>query len=117
VEEIMPEVKAKPGRKRKNQSLERQEPEAWSVHIHFHDDIGNEAQKFIQELSNRESPFRLRIVQTDSSGSPVEAILLKDCQVLPEASYAGSRYFDSLNTGPRGVRVRVRAESLAHKHF
>lgn len=115
--EVYPEVKAKPGRKKKNQTQERGEPEAWLVTINFHDDVNNEAQQFVNSLVERDSPFKIRIVQTDRSGDPVEAVLLKNCQVTQSSPKPISRHFDADSEGLRSVQVHVRAESLSHKHF
>ena len=91
------------------------EPEAWRVVIAFHDDTSNEAKLFVQSLSERDSAFKIRIVQTNQAGDPVEAYLLKDCQVLPEIQHM--LWFDTTLDDTRGVRLCVRAESMVHKFF
>lgn len=115
VEPILPTVKVKPGRKKKNQDEQAAEPEAWRAVIVFHDDTSNEAKLFVQSLSERDSAFKIRIVQTNPAGERVEAFLLKDCQVVPEVQHL--RWFDTSSNDTRGVRLCVRAESMAHKFF
>jgi hypothetical protein len=115
VEAIIPQAKVKPGRKKKNQDAVAGEPEAWRVVVAFHDDTSNEAKLFVQSLSERDSAFKIRIVQTNQAGDPVEAYLLKDCQVVPEAQHM--LWFDIAATEARGVRLCVRAESMIHKFF
>jgi hypothetical protein len=115
VDPILPKVKVKPGRKKKNQEETSAEPEAWRVVIVFHDDTSNEAKLFVQSLSERDSAFKIRIVQTNPAGDPVEAFLLKDCQVMPEVQHM--LWFDTSLNDTRGVRLCVRAENMLHKFF
>ncbi len=117
VDPIFPEVKVKPGRKKKNQAEVASEPEAWRIVVVFHDDTSNKAKLFVQSLSERDqdSTFKIRIVQTSPAGDPVEAFLFKDCQVVPEMQHM--LWFDTTLNDTRGVRLHVRAESKAHKFF
>lgn len=115
VEPIFPKVKSKPGRKKKNQDEMASEPEAWRVVVVFHDDTGNEAKLFVQSLSERDSAFKIRLIQTNQAGDPVEAYLLKGCQVLPEVQHM--LWFDTTLNDTRGVRLCVCAESMVHKFF
>lgn len=114
---VYPEVKSKPGRKKKNAVQERGEPESWIVTINFHDDVDNEAQQFVMSLVERDDPFKIRIVQTDRAGEAVEAVLLKGCQVTQDSPRPMSRHFSTDNEDLRHVQVFVRAESVSHKHF
>ncbi len=110
------EVKAKPGRKKKNPDPV-QNPEIWNVLIDFYDDVGNEAQKFIKSLSERDEPFRIRIVQTNPQGDPVEAVLLKDCQVNASSPPVGSVCFNVENDSLRYAQVHIQAEKLSRKYI
>ncbi len=116
VEAIYPEVKSKPGRKKKNPVEVASEPEAWRVVLSFHDDTNNDAKVFVQSLLDRESSFKLRIIQTNASDDPVEAFLLKECQAIDEMEHP-YLWFDASNNNPRYVRLSVRAETLVHKFF